>query len=162
MNRATLSAPMTGRGCGLLDATAVADRDNVGGEHVEQALQVPGLERPLEGFDEPPVPARRGDRAARSAGFDVAAGAVGDLVHGGGSLVDRGRDLVIAESECFAQHEHRPFGRGQCLEHEHQRHRHAFGEFDVGGHIRCGEQWLRQPRAYVSLPAPFHRAQPVE
>jgi RNA polymerase sigma-70 factor (ECF subfamily) len=41
----------------------------------------------------------------------VRPGPAGDLAYGGGRLVDRGRDLVVAEVEDLAQHEDRALGR---------------------------------------------------
>ena len=139
---------------GLLDAAAVADQDDVRGEHVEQALQVPGLERALERLQRRPGLAR-GDHLARAAGVDVLAGAVRDLAYGGRALVDGRRDLVVADVEDLAQHEDGALGRRERLEDEHQRHRHALGQLDVLGHVRRGEQRLGQPGADVGLLAPL-------
>ena len=104
----------------------------------------------------------RGGSGAGAAGFDVAAGAVGDLAGGGGALADRGGDVVVADVEDFAQHEDGALGRCECFEHEHERPGHAFGEFGVGGDVRGGEQGFGQPGADVGLFAALHAAQPVE
>ena len=79
-----------------------------------------------------------------------------------GALVDRRRDLVVADVEGLAQHEDGALGRRERLEDEHHRHRHALGELDVLGHVRRGEQRLGQPGADVRLLAALHGAQPVE
>ena len=113
---------------GLLDAAAVAHQDDVRGEHVEQALQVPGRRAPAGTTSSAARVCAGGDRLARAAGVDVLAGAVGDLADGRGALVDGGRDLVVADVEDLAQHEDGALGRRQRLEDEHQRHRHALGE----------------------------------
>ena len=70
---------------GLLDAAAVADRHHLGGEDVEQALQVSGLERAPERVDNcfrlAAVTARRGWRAStwRRARWAIWCTAAGDF-----------------------------------------------------------------------------------
>ena len=88
--------------------------------------------------------------------------AVGDLPHGGRRLADRLRDLVVRHVEHLAQHEHRPLGRVERLQHGEHRDRDALGELDVVGHVGAGEQRLGQPLADVVLAPPRQRAQPVE
>ena len=77
-----------------------------------------------------------------------------------GLLSDGFGDLVVAEVEHLAQHEDRPLGRREGLEHQQHRHRDAVGQLDVLGHVRRGEQRLGQPRADVGLLAAAERAQP--
>jgi hypothetical protein len=84
----------------------------------------------------------------------------GDLADGRRCLVDGVGDLVVAEVEHVAQHEHRPLRRRQRLQHQQHRHRHAVGQHDVLGHVRRGQQRLGQPWPDVRLLAAAEGAQP--
>jgi hypothetical protein len=80
----------------------------------------------------------------------------------GRALVDGFGDLVVLQIEHLAQHEHRPLGRRERLQHQQHRHRDAVGQLDVLGHIGRGQQRLGQPGADVGLFAAAERSQPVE
>ena len=143
-------------------AAAVGDQHHVGGEHVEQRLHVAGA-APRPGTAPPTAccSARstciRGRRAAtcsraRCAIWRTAAGVLptASAISSYGSV------------EHLAQHEHRPLGRAEGLQHGQHRDRDALGELDVVGHVGAGEQRLGQPLADVLLAPPRQRAQPVE
>ncbi|EOD70613.1 hypothetical protein H480_00135 [Amycolatopsis vancoresmycina DSM 44592] len=83
-----------------------------------------------------------------------------DLAHRGRALADGFGDLAVVQREHLAQHEHRPLGRPERLQHQQHRHRHAVGELDVLGDVGCGQQRLGQPRPDVGLLAPAERSQP--
>jgi hypothetical protein len=150
-----------GPGHRLLDPAAVAEQDDVRREDVEQALQIPRLGRPLERVERR-ASLDRGDGPARPPRRDVRARPVRDLADGGRALVDRLCDLVVFEVEHLAQHEYRPLGRRERLEHQQHRHRDTLGQLDVLGHVGRGQQRLGQPRADVGLLAAAERAQPGE
>jgi hypothetical protein len=144
---------------GLGDPAAVGQQDDVRREDVEQALQVAGVDRPLERIEHVPG-LGRGRAPARLARGDVRPRPVGDLADGGGTLADGLGDLVVIQVEDLAQHEHRPLGRVKRLQHEQHRHRDAVGQFDVGGHVGRGQQRFGQPGADVGLLAAADRPQP--
>jgi hypothetical protein len=52
---------------------------------------------------------------------------VGDLPDRGRRLVDRRGDVGVGQVEHLAQHEHRPFGGREGLEHGQHRDRDALG-----------------------------------
>lgn len=63
---------------GVLDAAAVAQQDDLGGEHLKERPRIPGF----DGAPERPQDRRalvRGDRPAGAPGVDVPTGVVGDL-----------------------------------------------------------------------------------
>ena len=159
--RATLSAPTTGRSDGLLDSAAVAQEDDVRREDVEQALQVAGLDRPPERLERVSG-LGRGNDPARPARGDVGPRPVGDLADRGRALVDGFGDLVVLQVEHLAQHEHRPLGRRERLQHQQHRHRDAVGQLDVLGHVGRGQQRLGQPGPDVGLLAAAERTQPAQ
>ena len=93
----------TGRGD---QATAIGGQDDVGREHVEEALQIAepdGGKEPIEGH----LLLGRADRHTRVPGRHVIAGPVGDLADGCGRLAHRLGDLLVGRIEHFAQHETR-------------------------------------------------------
>ena len=159
--RTALSRPRIGRSAACLTPPPSVISTTSGASTSISALQVAGLHsehEPVE--DRLALPGAH--LLARLTGLDVVAGAVGDLAHGGGRLVHGVRDLVVPDVEDLAQHEHRPLGRRQGLEHHEHRGRDAVGELDVLGHVGRGEQRLGQPRPDVRLALARQGAQPVQ
>ncbi len=124
-------------------------------------MQIARFDRPLERLERAAGLGRRND-PARSARGDVYSCPVGDLADRGRALVDGFRDLVVLQIEHLAQHEHRPLGRRERLQHQQHRHRDAVGQLDVLGHVGRGQQRLGQPGADVGLLAPAERTQPAQ
>ena len=124
-------------------------------------LQIARFGRPLERLERVSG-LGRGNDPARSARRDVCPRPVRDLADRGRALVDGFRDLVVRQVEHLAQHEHRPLGRRERLQHQQHRHRDAVGQLDVLGHVGRGEQRLGQPGADVGLLAAAERTQPAE
>ena len=150
-----------GRSTACLTPPPSLSSDDVRREDVEQALQVARLDRPLERLERGPG-LGRGNDPARPARGDVRPRPVGDLADRGRALVDGFRDLVVLQIEHLAQHEHRPLGRRERLQHQQHRHRDAVGQLDVLGHVGRGQQRLGQPGTDVGLLAPAERTQPGE
>ena len=142
-------------------AAAVGDDDDIGGEDVEETLQVALADGGEEALDDLLL-LRRADRHPRTPGLDVLASAVGDLADGGGRLPDRLCDLVVGDVEHLAEHEHGALGRGERLEHGQHGDRDVLGELDIGGDVGARQQWLRQPLADVLLAPSRHGPQPVQ
>ena len=145
----------------LLDSATVTEQNDVRREDVEQALQVARFRRPLERLERFSG-LGRGNGPARPARRDVLPRPVRDLADRGLALVDCLGDLLVADDEHLAQHEHRPLGRGERLKHQQHRHRDAVGQLGVLGHVGRGEHRLGQPGADVRLLAAAERAQPGE
>ena len=85
---------------------------------------------------------------------------VRDLADRGRALADGLGDLVVAHGEHLAQHEHRPLGGREGLQHQQHGHRDAVGQLDVLGHVGRGEQRLGQPGPDIGLLAAAERTQP--
>ena len=127
----------------------------------DQLLQVARFGRPLERRERVPG-LGPGDHPVRPARRDVGPRAVRDLADRGRGLAEGGGDFAVAQIEYLAQHEYRPFGRREGLQHEQHRHRDAVGQFHVLGHVRRGEQRLGQPGTGVGLLATAQRTQPAQ
>lgn len=152
-DRATSRAPH--------ESAAVRDRHDVGCEHVHEPLQVSGVDRRDEPCDDRLL-LRALHGHPRTPRRDVRLRPVSDLPDGIRCLVDGRRDLVIGDVEHLAQHEHRPLGVPERLEHGQHGDRHALGELDVVGDIRARQQRLRQPLAHVCLAPARQGAQMVQ
>jgi hypothetical protein len=140
---------------------AVGDRDNVGGEHVQQTLDVARVERGQE-----PVHycllLGWADLHSRTPPSHVVTGAVGDLPYRRRRLANGICDLVVRRVEDLAQHEHRALGRFECLQHGEHRHRAALGEHHIVGDVGAGQHGFGQPLFYVVLPPPGQRPKAIE
>jgi hypothetical protein len=104
------------------DYTAsVGNKGDVGRQDVEEGLYVAvvdGGEEPVNNL----LVLRDADGHALAPSRDVVACPVGDLAHGGGSLVDRFGNFVAGGLEHLAQHEHGALGWSEGLEHGEPRH----------------------------------------
>ena len=127
---------------GLAHAAAVGDEQDVGREHVDERLEVAGV-RPRPGTARARGVLGAVDALARAPGGHVLAGPVGDLAHRCRGAVDALGDLGVGHVEHLAQHEHRPLDRGEGLQHQEHRGRHAVGELDVVGDVGDGERAAR-------------------
>ena len=145
-----MSRPEDGSQRGLAHSPTVGDEQDVGGEHVDERLEVTGVGGDAEPLEDGRV-LDAVDPLARAAGGHVLAGPVGDLAHGGRGSVDAVGDLVVGHVEHLAQHEDGPLHRGQGLQHEEHGRRDAVGELDVVGDVGDGDDRLGQPRPDVGL-----------
>ncbi len=143
------------------DAAAICDQDDFGRHDLHQLLQPPGSQRGEEPLDHGLLLGSAHAHARPPSGH-VLACPPRDLPHRGRGLRDGFGDLAVRHLEDLAEHEHRPLGRRERLQHGQHRDRDALGELDVLGDIGTGQQRLRQPLADVFLAAARPRSQEVE
>ena len=116
-------------------AAAVADQDDVRGEGGQERLDVAAG----DGREEPLGHLRCACRSVSNRGLPgvhVLAGAVGHLPDGGLAAVQRRGDLGDRHPEDLAEHEDRPLGRGQRLQHDEQGQRDLLAQ--LGGVLGLG------------------------
>ena len=159
-SRATLSAPTIGRRTACLTPPPSPRNTTSGARMSSRPCRSPVSTARRNAVDRVSRLGRRHDTARPTSRGDVVPRPVRDLAHRSRALVDGLGDLVVAEAEHLAQHEHCALGRRERLQHQQHRHRDALGQFDVLGDVGRGQQRLGQPRTDVGLLAPAERPQP--
>ncbi len=141
-------------------AAAVAVEDHVRGEQAEQRVQVAafsGGEEPAGEFLAFRAAGRLGRTVGpRVGGGDVLAGPGEDLPAVHLALARGPGDGRVVVSEHLAEHEHRPFHRGQRLHQHQERHRQRVGQLGVLGRpglVQRHHDRLGQPVSPRTSPA---------
>jgi len=143
-------------------------------QHGDQRVEVTVPQRGQERVDDPPLPGQV-DLAGRGRALDPAAGPAGQLAGGHGGALQDGGDVVEGHGEDVVQDEGEAFGRGQGVEHHHQRRADRVGQQDRGLRVtgfvvvwRLGQRVIQRllpaapPRAQHLQALPGHdRGQPA-
>jgi hypothetical protein len=147
-------------------AAAVADQDDVVGQHFGERVGVAVSQRGGKALDDLALPAPIAGSGAgvRAPVAEPCLGAVDQLPGIFGRRLQHPADFARVVLEHFAQQKGGPFLRRQRLEEHHERQRHRFGEHCgvLGSRTLVGEDGLRQPRADVLLARGAGGFQPVE
>jgi hypothetical protein len=142
-------------------ATTVGDEDDVGGQDLDESLDITGSGSSEEAFRELPMR----DRVRRVTGpafGHVLASPVRELAHSGLLAADHLSDGGVLVVERLAEDEDGPLERAQRLEHEEEASCQRLRELGVLRWVSSRNDGLGQPRPREALPACSHPTESID